>query len=105
MKTIIEAIKGLCSTVSVESLSYHYSFIALSIEGAAQLGSMLDKIYDHNLVRIAQASYEAYSAAKGSDKEALAEIVLCLSSIKDSSGESIEHSLIRSYYDRCRTLS
>ncbi len=105
MKTIIEAIKSLCTTDTVESLSYHYSFIALGVENAAQLGSMLDKIYDHNLVRIAQASYEAYSAAKGSDKEVLAEIVLCLSSVKDSSDKSIEYNLIRAYYDRCCAIS
>lgn len=94
METIIEAIKSLCTTDTVESLSFHYSTIELGIgsvteqgriKDAASFGSMLDKIYDHNLVHIAQTSYEVYWATNASDKGFLAEIVLCLSSVKESS--------------------
>jgi hypothetical protein len=43
---------------------------------------MLDKIYDHNLVHIAQTSYEVYWATNASDKVFWAEIVLCLFSVR-----------------------
>ena len=108
METIKKQIESLGTAISADELNASYNQLALAISkydfsGITTRDEMertLNHIANYNLVRIANAAYEAYEASGGSDKSFLIEIGRCRDSIKPHEDNQDEIDLLDGLCDQ-----
>ena len=108
METIKQQIQALGTAETADELNEAYNHLALAItifdfEGVTTRDEMertLNHIANYNLVRIANAAFEAYEKSGRTDQRQLVEIGLCRDSIKPHEDNKDEIDLLDSLCDQ-----